>query len=52
MRASGLRSDNKVDALWEIMLLFMSAKTGIFLTAMTAYRSLFKARTKDKHPGQ
>lgn len=52
MRASGLRSDNKVDALWEIVLLFMSAKTGIFLTAMTAYRSLFKARTKDKHPGQ
>lgn len=51
-RASGLRSGNKVDAVWEVFWQFMSAETGIILTAMIAYRSLFKARKGQQAPGK
>ena len=44
IRASGLRSGDRVDSVWETYWQFISAETGLIMTAVTAFRAFFLSR--------
>lgn len=55
IRVSGVLLDDKVDAVWESYWLILHAEVGIIMTAVTAFRTFFVARSKHRRgqsPGE
>ena len=48
IRASGIQWHNKLDFIWEVYWQTMAAEIGLILTAVSAFRTLFVARVKER----
>ena len=49
VRASGIEWNGKLDSIWEVFWQIIAAEIGLFLTAMTAFRTLFVSRSTERN---